>query len=153
MTTLKYPLICFDLDGTLVDDTIYIWKTLHERFNTDKKQRLQAYNDYFNKIISYQDWFDTDLELLRSAGASKKLILETLNSLTVMKGALETLKTLQNSGHKIAIISGSLDIVVSHLFPDFKFDHLLINKITFDQNGLIQGGTHTPYDIEAKADG
>jgi phosphoserine phosphatase len=70
-----------------------------------------------------------------------------------MPGAMETLKSLQLKGHKLAIISGSLDIVVTHLFPEDLFDYILINKIFFDEKGQILNGTHTPYDIEKKADG
>ena len=113
MTNLTYPLICFDLDGTLVDDTIYIWKTLHEYFNTNKQTRLQAFDNYFNKIISYKEWFDTDLKLLKDKGATKNKILKMLNSLTPMNGAFATLNTLKNRGYKVAVISGSLDIVVN----------------------------------------
>ncbi len=35
---MKYKLVCFDLDGTIVDDTVFIWQTLHEHFKTDKKK-------------------------------------------------------------------------------------------------------------------
>lgn len=153
MTHLQYPLVCFDLDGTLVDDTIYIWKTLHEGFHTNPTERQRAYDDFFANRISYKEWFEHDLKLLRESNASKDRIIEMLDSLTVMNGALETLHQLQQRGHKLAIISGSLDLVISHLFPDFSFDHVLINQIQFDDAGQISGGIHTPYDVQAKADG
>lgn len=153
MTPLRYPLVVFDLDGTLIDDTIYIWKTLHEGFNTDHTARNQAYDDYFAKRITYKEWFEHDLKLLKAAGATSKKIHTMLDDLHVMPGASHTLNTLKANGHKIAIISGSLDIVVKHMFPDFKFDHILINKIHFNESGIIDRGVHTPYDIEAKADG
>ncbi|MBN2802212.1 MAG: HAD family phosphatase [Deltaproteobacteria bacterium] len=153
MNNLKYPLVCFDLDGTLVDDTIYIWKTLHEGFNTDAYARKQAMDDYFNNKITYKEWFDHDLILLHKAGATKSAMKQMFNSLSIMPGAIKTLKALKLKGHKLAIISGSLDIVVNHLFPEDLFDYMLINKIYFDAKGQILNGIHTPYDIEKKADG
>ncbi len=39
---MKYKLVCFDLDGTIVDDTIFIWQTIHNHLKTDKKRRIEA---------------------------------------------------------------------------------------------------------------
>jgi len=153
MSDLRYPLVCFDLDGTLVDDTIYIWKTLHEHFATDAAARKKAHDDYFAGGISYREWFDCDLDLLGAAGATRDGILEVLGALRTMPGARETLRTLRERGHRLAVISGSLDIVVDHLFVDFAFDHVLINEIRFDGEGRIAGGTPTPYDLAGKAEG
>jgi len=149
----RFPLICFDLDGTLVDDTIFIWKTLHERFATDAAARRRARADYFAGRIPYARWFETDLELLERAGATKPAILLVLDELRPMNGARETLDELRRRGHHLAVISGSLDIVLERLFPEFRFDHVLINRIAFAVDGRIEGGTPTPYDIENKAAG
>jgi len=70
-----------------------------------------------------------------------------------MPFAIETLNELRKRGHKLAIISGSLDIVVDHRLSEIEFDHVLINHIEFDSDGRISGGTPTPYDLEGKADG
>ena len=149
----RFPLVCFDLDGTLVDDTIYIWKTLHEGFETDRIEREQAYRDYFARKITYQEWFEHDLKLLRAAGATKRGIVRLCRTLQVMNGAMETLKQLRAAGCKVAVISGSIQVVLDVLFPDFEFDYVLINRIAFDESGQISGGVHTPFDVEAKADG
>jgi phosphoserine phosphatase len=153
MNCLAYPLVCFDLDGTLVDDTIYIWKTLHETFGTDVAARKEAHRDYFSGRISYKEWFDHDLRLLRAAGATRARIQGILNALTPMNGARELLATLKERGHKLAVISGSLDIVVNQLFDASLFDYILVNRLYFDASGHIAGGDHTPYDLDGKADG
>ncbi len=153
MKDLRYPLVCFDLDGTLVDDTVFIWTTLHETFKTDSVARKRAYDDYFGGRITYRDWFETDLELLRRVGATKQSIERVLTSLKPMPGAIETLTELKRRGHIICVVSGSLDIVVDHLFGEDVFDHILINKIWFDENGRIAGGEPTPFDLKGKADG
>ncbi len=150
---LRFPLVCFDLDGTLVNDTIFIWKTLHESFATDAAARRRARDDYFAGRISYARWFETDLELLDRAGATRPAILGVLDGLRPMTGARETLDELRRRGHRLAVISGSLDIVLHRLFPTQRFDHVLINRIAFAADGRIEGGTPTPFDLEHKAAG
>ncbi|MCK9524115.1 MAG: HAD family phosphatase [Proteobacteria bacterium] len=154
MTTgLRFPLVCFDLDGTLVDDTVYIWTTLHEGFGTDAAARQRAHDDFFAQRITYREWLAHDFQLLRAAGATRDSMLAFIDRLKPMRGAFETLHELRRRGHRIAIVSGSLDIVVTRLFGDFPFDHVLINRIDFDDDGHITGGEHTPYDVQNKAAG
>jgi len=153
LNALRYPLVCFDLDGTLVDDTVFIWKTLHDTFATDPAARKKAHQDFFAGKISYKKWFEHDLKLLVQAGATQDRIHRVLTTLKPMTGAAEILTELKGRGHKLAIVSGSLDIVIDHLFERTWFDHLLINRIHFDEQGRIAGGEHTPYDFDGKADG
>ena len=35
----KYKLVCFDVDGTLVDNVIYSWELFHNYFDVDMKKR------------------------------------------------------------------------------------------------------------------
>ena len=146
-------MICFDLDGTLIDKTVFIWSTLHEHFASDPDKRKQAAADYRAGRISYPDWFETDLELLKAGGADRDGIFKTLRSLKLTPGARECLSTLRARGYKLGLISGSIDVVLEHFFPEEPFDHVLINRIDFDESGRIAGGTPTPYDLEGKADG
>jgi phosphoserine phosphatase len=150
---LVYPLVCFDVDGTLVDDTVFIWQTLHDHFATDPAARRRAHDDFFAGRITYADWFGWDLRLLSAAGATRSRIREVLEMLRPMEGAREALLDLHGRGHTLAIVSGSLDIVVAHLFSDIPFKHVLLNHLEFGDDGRIAGGTPTPYDLEGKADG
>ena len=102
---LRYPLVCFDLDGTLVDDTIYIWKTLHETLETDPAARARASNDYFAGEISYAQWFEHDLALFRQAGATRGRLLEIIRELKPMPGARELLLHLRERGHILTVVS------------------------------------------------
>jgi phosphoserine phosphatase len=153
MSRLDFPLVCFDLDGTLVDDTVFIWKTLHEAFRTDPVRRKRAREDHFAGRLSYPDWFATDLELLTEAGADRESIGRVVDGLPPMRGAHETLAELKRRGHRLAIVSGSLDVVVERLFEPGLFDHMLINRIRFAGDGSIAGGEATPYDLAGKGDG
>ena len=146
-------LVAFDLDGTLIDQTIFIWKTLHEHFGSDPLRRASARDDYLAGRISYAEWFKTDLVLLGERGADRASLLACFDGLTPAPGALETLQALEARGYKLGLISGSLDVLLQHLLPLHPFDHVLINRLHFAPDGTIAGGEPTPYDMQGKADG
>ena len=66
---------------------------------------------------------------------------------------METLKELKKNGIKLAIISGSLNIILEHLIPDYNeyFNDVFISRIFFDSDGRISKVEATEYDMEAKA--
>lgn len=146
-------LICFDVDGTLVGDTVYIWETMHRAFGCDQTRRQQARDDFFAGRISYDDWFAHDIALLRERGADRTGIAKVIDRLTPAPGARETLEVLRARGYRLAVISGSLSCVVERFFDLAVFDHLLINRFHFDASGQLIGGEATPYDVDRKADG
>ncbi len=150
---MQYELVCFDLDGTLVDNTIFVWQTLHEYFQTDKEKRKDAYDKALRDEITYEEWFYCDLELLGERGATRDRILDAIAPMRLMHGAIETLSTLKQQGRKLSVISGSLDIVLKKLLPEHDFDYVLINEILFDDRGKIIGGTPTKFDMANKATG
>lgn len=146
-------LVCFDLDGTLIDGTVYIWQTLHESLLTDRVRQKKAKEDYFAGRITYREWFEHDLDAFRAQGATREKIVDCVRSLQLMQGARDTLGELKKRGYRLALISGSISLVLDELFPDHPFDHVLINKVYFNEQGEITGGTPTEYDVERKGEG
>jgi phosphoserine phosphatase len=150
---MQYELVCFDLDGTLFDDTIFVWQTLHEYFQTDRAKRKDAFEKAMRNEITYEEWFYNDLELLRERGATRDRILDAIAPMKLMSGTLEVLSALKQQGRKLGVISGSLDIAFKRLLPEHDFDYVLINKILFDDQGEIIGGAPTKFDMANKAAG
>ncbi|RME23285.1 MAG: HAD family hydrolase [Deltaproteobacteria bacterium] len=144
-------LIAFDLDGTLIDGIVYLWQTLHHHFETDAEARRLAAERYFSGQIDYRSWFETDLELLRAAGANRESIEKALGKLKPVPGAASVLGELKKRGYRLALISGSLDVALDHFFDRALFDVVFINEIDFAPDGSIAGGRATPYDLEKKA--
>ena len=148
-----FDVVVFDLDGTLIQGTIFIWQTLHDTFGTDRERRQRAKDDFFAGRITYEQWFDHDLVLLREVDATRERMVASLDAIHPTPGARRTLAQLTEAGCKLAILSGSLDIVLEHFFAGVAFAEVLINRIHFDERGRIAGGVHTPYDIDHKGDG
>jgi len=150
---LPYDLIAFDVDGTLVDDTVFIWKTLHDHFDTDPERRRQAYSDYFSGRISYSDWFFNDIALLRERGATRDGIEEIVAGMHLTGGVPDTLGALRDAGARLVVISGTLEIVVRHFELIPWFDEIYLNRFAYAPDGALIGGTPTPYDVGEKATG
>jgi len=150
----QYKLVCFDLDGTIVDETVSIWQTIHDHLKTDAEKRREFQEKFKRKEITYEEWARMDVKLWEASGATREEIMKALEPLRLMKGARETLETLKNNGIKMVIISGSLNIVLEKVLPDYYkyFDHVFINYLYFDENGKIKQLTSTMYDSGNKGD-
>ena len=152
---MRKLLICFDVDGTLIDDTVFIWQTLHDEIQTDPEEREYWTRAYWNKEISYHEWASKDVEMWMRKGVSKKDLLNAISILKPMEGVQETLKELKQSDHAMGIISGSLDIALEQAIPEYReyFEHVLLNRLLFDDKEMLTGVIPTPFDIEHKATG
>jgi len=150
---LKYKLVCFDVDGTLVDNIKFSWQVFHDYFQTDKHRREDARNAFFSGKISYLQWAEHDINLWREKNAKKDDFFKAISSLRLMEGAMETLNELKKRELKLAIISGSLNIILEKFIPNYRkiFDDVFLSKIYFDDDGNISNVEATEFDMDAKA--
>ncbi len=153
MTSPRYRLACFDVDGTLVGKTVFVWQTLHDYFHTDPVQRKKAHDDYSAGRISYSQWFEWDIKLLLERGANQSRMQQAIGSLELLAGAHELLIALKRAGLLLAVISGSLNIVLDKFDLARHFDQVFLNELFFDRQGQIIGWRPTPFDMEKKAAG
>jgi phosphoserine phosphatase len=155
MTAIR--LVCFDLDGTLIDDTIFIWHTLHLHFGTPPEKRKALAEQFFKGRITYAEWAGREVDEWIARGADRKSLVSAVQGLRLMPGAKETLRALKEKGIKLAVVSGSLSFVLETAFHDyadyFAEDDILINRLVFDSEGRIIDMRFTDYDLERKADG
>ena len=148
-----FDLICFDVDGTLVvhPDEQIVWEILNIRFNGDDAANHTRYQQYKAGEITYAEWVALDVGDWLRAGATRAQILEAIRDLRLIDGTHETLAELKRRGHKLAIVSGTLDIVLDTLLPEHPFDDVFVNRIFFNERGVLIGWEPTPYDVDGKA--
>ncbi|MBI1935582.1 HAD family phosphatase [Candidatus Woesearchaeota archaeon] len=149
----KYKLVCFDVDGTLIDNVTFSWQVFHDHFQTDRHRREDAKNRFFNGEITYKEWAEHDINLWRERNAKKPEFLKAIGHLRLMEGAMETLHELKKRGIKLAVISGSLNILLEKFIPNFEefFDDVFLSRIYFDEDGSISKVEATEYDLDGKA--
>jgi len=150
----KYKLVCFDVDGTLIDNVKFSWQIFHDYFQTDKGVREDAKNKFLSGNISYLEWAEHDINMWKEKKAKKNDFLKALEPLKLMNGAMETLKELKKNNMKLAIISGSLNIVLEKFIPNYNdfFDDVFLSRIHFDEHGNISKIEPTEFDMIKKAD-
>ena len=149
----KYKLVCFDVDGTLIDNIKFSWQIFHDYFQTDRHRREDARDKFFNGHITYKQWAEHDINLWKEKNAKKQDFLMAIQHLKLMDGAFETLEELRKNKIKLAIISGSFNIVLEKFIPNYQefFDDVFLSRIYFDENGCIKRVEATEFDMDAKA--
>lgn len=145
--------IAFDVDGTLVEhpENRVIWELLNERFTGSPETSVSRYRDFREGKIDYPRWVELDVSDWIAAGARREQILESVRELTPVRGAHEALSELVRRGYHLAVISGTLDVVIEEHFPEHPFQEVYTNRLHFDAGGALTGWTATPYDQEGKA--
>jgi phosphoserine phosphatase len=149
----KFDLVAFDVDGTLVHhpEDLTVWEVLNERFTRSREHNRERYALYKSGKLSYAEWVRLDVTSWRDAGARRDDMVAALAPLRLVDGARETLGELKSRGMRLAVISGTLDLLLDTLFPDHPFDEVYTNRIWFDGDGAISGWQATPFDMEGKA--
>lgn len=152
-TTRPFDLICFDVDGTLVihPNEKIVWEILNMRFTGTDDANQERFRQYRAGEISYPDWVALDVGDWLKAGATRAEIVEAIGDLRLIGGAHETLSELKRRGYKLAIISGTLDVVLETLLPEHPFDDVFVNRLDFNDRGTLTGWSATPYDVDGKA--
>ena len=151
--TLQFPVVIFDLDGTLIAHNEPIWKTFHTRLGSDLERRREVMRRVAGKEITYAEWFAEDVEMLREAGARREDFVAVLRTLAPEPGCYEIVETLRSAGAIVIVMSGGLDLALEIVLPGLVFDHIYINRIIFDTAGEIVAGVPTPFDVGGKAAG
>lgn len=148
----KFDLICFDVDGTLIEhpQNKVIWEVLNTRIlgnDSVNKERFRMYND---GEISYDEWVMLDVSGWVAHKATRDQVLAAVSEFNLIEGARETVTELKRRGYRLAVISGTLDIMIDTLFPDHPFEEVFTNKISFDGSGTLVSWEATPFDLHGK---
>ncbi len=151
----RFDLVCFDVDGTLVDDTIFIWQTIHQALGSDEQECRRVSDDFHQGRITYAQWAQHDIDQWVKRDAGRDDLLHALRGIRAMQGAEETLAALRQAGCKLGIVSGTLDLSLELTLPHWRslFDRVYLNILQFDGRDKVCGVQPTPYDMSMKGQG
>jgi len=148
-----FDLVVFDVDGTLVEhaDDKTVWEVLNLRFTGVGDADRERFEAYREGRLSYAEWVALDVSGWRDAGATRDQIVAAFEPLKLVSGTREALAALRARGVRLAIVSGTLDLLLDTLFPDHPFDEVYCNRIRFGDDGRIQSWSATPFDMSGKS--
>ncbi|HEY3357412.1 MAG TPA: HAD family phosphatase [Polyangia bacterium] len=146
-------LVAFDVDGTLVSHAggKVVWQLLAERLGCDLAWGRARYARYRKGEITYAEWVDLDVGDWQARGATRAGMAAAIREeLSLSPGARAVVHELKARGYHLAVISGTIDLVLDVLFPDHPFDDVYTNRVGFDAAGRIASWQATPYDMDGK---
>lgn len=130
-------LICFDMDGVLVD-AHSSWKHIHDHFNTSNEHSVDL---YLQGEISDIEFIKRDICLWKKNNSfvHQSIIENILYSLPLMKGSKELIDYLKKNKVQTAIISAGLHPLAAHVAKQLGIDLVFANGYKVDTNGYITG--------------
>jgi phosphoserine phosphatase len=146
--------VCFDVDGTLVqqDEDKTVWEAVHMRVHGHNEINRERFEDFRAGRIPYEEWVALDIGDWQRLGVRREDLEQAIRaSMRATEGARETVEELARRGYAVAVVSGSIDVVLSVLLEGVRFDPVFINRIDFDGSGAIRGWQATRHDVEGKA--
>ncbi len=152
MTSEKnIQLVCFDLDKTLIKNNS--WLNLNLALGMSLEQDEALLRDYLNNTISYNEWMAQILHIFQEKGLASRHNVETaLSRYEYNDGARELVAYLRQEGYQLALISGSINILVEMVARELGIDHYVAhNHFVFDAEGYIADIVVDGDDIHAKA--
>ncbi|HEV2705719.1 MAG TPA: HAD-IB family phosphatase [Pyrinomonadaceae bacterium] len=150
---LRYKLIAFDLDGTLLRGCTFSWTLVWDYLGYEKKLQKAGMRRYREGKTTYKQWCEWACKLFTDKNLKREDFKQITQNLRLTKNFYETLKILKNEGLILAIISGGIDTFIEEKIPDANkwFDYIFINKLIFDNFGRLNGVVATDYDFAGKA--
>jgi phosphoserine phosphatase len=131
-------LVCFDLNKTLIEETT--WDDLNVALGMTVGEDQYYLNEFNAGKIAYKEWVEILLEIYKTRGkANLDTVSRSVSKYTYKQGAKEIIAYLKSEGYSIALISGSIDILVDMVAKELGIEMAEANNIfVFDENNLLK---------------
>lgn len=134
----KTKLVCFDVDGTLVDGVS--WLLLTEGLGCSPQEHLDIFHQAKSGKISFIEGERMLTKMYHDGGnATKSSIKNIFKKVKLRSGAKPLIAYLKRRGYLIYLISGAIDIYVAEIADKLKADGFYANSsLEFDKSGVLQ---------------
>lgn len=133
---MRYKLIVFDIDGTLIEQ-VSSWRYIHEKLNLWEHTACRYQERFLAGKISYRKFCELDAAHWR--GLPEKKIRDIFKKIPYIKNVSRCLPQLKKMGFKIAAISTGLQYMAARVKGELKFDYCIYNSL-ISRKGLLTGG-------------
>jgi phosphoserine phosphatase len=107
-------LVCFDLNKTLIKENS--WFDLNLALGVTPQEDQELFDQYQSGEITYLQWQQKLKDIYISRGlATRSTIESVLFKYTYLPGAQDLVSSLKSKNYNLAIISGSIDLVVNRV--------------------------------------
>jgi len=132
-------LVCFDVDGTLVDGNA--WWMLTKALGYPLEKTISIFNQARKGKISFRDGERLFTKMFQESGnATREFIRNFFESIDVKPEAKDLISYLKQKGYIIYLISGGIDIYVNAIARKLRVDGFYANSsLGFDKKGILQG--------------
>jgi len=133
---MKYRLVAFDMDGTLIEQDSSWW-AIHQHFGVEKeaRQNLEAYE---RGEIDYPEFMRRDIKLWQPTPHISQ-IERIFADFKMAPNAADVVAEIHRRNYKIAIITGGIDVLAEKVARRLKIDHVLANGLEVDERGYLTG--------------
>jgi phosphoserine phosphatase len=133
---MRYKLVAFDMDGTLVEQESSWW-ALHQAFGVqaEARENLEAYE---RGEIDYPEFMRRDIKLWQPLPHISQ-IEQVFKAFKLAPNAAEVVEEIRKRGYEIAIITGGIDILAEMVARKLQINHILANGLEVDERGYLTG--------------
>ena len=129
--------VVFDCDGVLTDNGSS-WQNIHDYFGTENLETLER---FLNREISDDEFMAEDIRLWTAVQPRihRDDIMRCYSGITLIEGARDVVRELQERGVFVAIVSAGVDVFVASIASMLKVDDWVANGFDWDDDGWLRG--------------
>ncbi len=132
---MKYKLIIFDIDGTILEH-ISSWKYIHEKLKLWDEIAYRYQENFLRGKISYRKF--CELDAAHWKGLPDVKIKKIFKEVSYTRNTKNSIKKLKKLGFKLAAVSTGLNYLADRIKEELKFDYVISNKL-ISRKGILTG--------------